>query len=322
MIWIHYGLIAGSLTLAVSPSISTHAQSRSRTTAAPVSSQVTSSTGTASLEGFVLDAKTQKPIVGAVILGETQSGVISSRQTVGDDGAFQLTLDPKQSYLIKITAAGYEPLSERMVFMSSNTTTSTSTNRLYGKRFNLYKIGEKPPIHQNATTIESRAVSASSVAAPVAPAAKATNQSAASVPAGQRLTPPKTLDAKVVYTPPLVVSAPGKTTQLRAIQFVQSKAEFLPDAQPALEQLADFLRTNPTAEIELAGHTDNQGDFDENVRLSKQRVDVVKAYLVANGIAANRIVTRGYGPTRPIGSNNAENTRQMNRRVEMTILKQ
>lgn len=322
MIWIHYGLIAGSLTLAVSPSIPAHAQSRNRTTTAPVNSQVTSATGTASLEGVILDANSQKPIAGAVILGETQSGAISSRQTVGDDGAFQLTLDPKQSYIIKTTAAGYEPLAERMVFTSSNTTTSVSTNRIFGKRFVLYKIGEKPPIHQNATSIESRSVSASPVAAPVAPVAPAANQSAGSVPPGQRLTPPKTLDAKVVYTPPLVVSAPGKTTQLRAIQFVQSKAEFLPDAQPALEQLADFLRTNPTTEIELAGHTDNQGDFDENVRLSKQRVEVVKAYLVANGIAPNRIVTRGYGPTRPVGSNNAETTRQMNRRVEMTVLKQ
>jgi outer membrane protein OmpA-like peptidoglycan-associated protein len=126
----------------------------------------------------------------------------------------------------------------------------------------------------------------------------------------------------VVYAPPILVTTPGKTTQLRAIQFVQSKTELLPEAQPALEQLAAFLKNNPTTEIELSGHTDNQGDFDENVRLSKQRVDVVKAYLVANGIAASRITTRGYGPTRPIASNNAESTRQLNRRVEMTVLKQ
>lgn len=91
---------------------------------------------------------------------------------------------------------------------------------------------------------------------------------------------------------------------------------------PALEQLLAFLRDKPTVEIELAGHTDNQGDFDENLRLSKQRVDVVKDYLVKNGVAANRISTRGYGPTRPIANNNKEVTRQMNRRVEMTVVKQ
>ena len=136
------------------------------------------------------------------------------------------------------------------------------------------------------------------------------------------MVPPKTLDAKVVYTPPLVVAAVGKTTQLRALQFVQSKTELLPDAQPALEQLLQFMQSQPTAEIELSGHTDNQGDFDQNLALSKQRVDVIKAYLVSNGIAANRITTRGYGPTRPIASNNSEATRQLNRRVEMIVMKQ
>ena len=109
---------------------------------------------------------------------------------------------------------------------------------------------------------------------------------------------------------------------LQAVQFVQSKAEFLPSAQPALDELVTFMRGRPTVEIELAGHTDNQGDFDQNVLLSKQRVELVKAYLVKNGITANRISTRGYGPTRPIASNNAETTRQLNRRVEMIVVKQ
>ncbi|GAB3894229.1 OmpA family protein [Spirosoma agri] len=110
--------------------------------------------------------------------------------------------------------------------------------------------------------------------------------------------------------------------RLQAIQFVQSQAEFLPGAQDALDQLVTFMRDRPTVEIELAGHTDNQGDFDQNVQLSKKRVDLVKEYLVKNGIATNRIATRGYGPTRPIASNKSEATRKLNRRVEMVILKQ
>jgi OOP family OmpA-OmpF porin len=300
--------------LAATPLANTQAQSRKRAATEAAASRVSPAKDMASLEGAVLDATSKQPIAGATVLAETQSGAVSTRQTVGADGVFKLTLDPKQSYTIKATAAGYEPIAERMAFTSSNTTTSTSlrTNNLYGKFYYLYRTGEKPP--QDAVA------SAATAPPPTAPVTRPTAP-ASTAPAGPRVTPPKTLDAKVVYTPPLIVAAPGKTTQLRAIQFVQSKADFLPDAQPALEQLADFLRSNPTAEIELAGHTDNQGDFDENVRLSKQRVDVVKAYLVANGIAASRITTRGYGPTRPIGSNNAETTRQLNRRVEMTILK-
>ena len=119
-----------------------------------------------------------------------------------------------------------------------------------------------------------------------------------------------------------VASEDKAANRLQAIQFVQSQAEFLPGAQAALDQLVTFMRDQSTVEIELAGHADNQGDFDQNVQLSKKRVDLVKEYLVKNGIAASRITTRGYGPTRPIASNNSEATRKLNRRVEMAILKQ
>ena len=259
-------------------------------------------------------------------MARNQAGKVSAQQRVGADGTYRLSLgDSKQEYSLVINAAGYESHEERVAF----TTTTTIATQLIKRPTKLYRIGTKPASATVATTTPPVVVATSSTVA-ATPLPEATVSAPASVPqptatpapASPRVTPPKTLDAKVVYTPPLVVSAPGKTTQLRAIQFVQSKAELLPDAQPALEQLATFLRNNPTAEIELGGHTDNQGDFDENIRLSKERVEVVKAYLVTNGIAANRIVTRGYGPTRPIGSNNAESTRQLNRRVEMTVLKQ
>ena len=281
---------------------------------------------TASIEGTVVDAATGRPVPGATILAKNQAGRINAQQRVGFDGAYRLGLDDsKQAYLIVANANGYEPYEERVAFTTSNVT------QLFKKAIRLQRIGANPPIHQNATIVQPPTTpNAPSSATPTALTEvtvvgvldKPSPSGADQPKAGPRVTPPKTLDAKVIYTPPLLVAATGKTTQLRAVQFVQSKAELLPDAQPALEQLAAFLKNNPTAEIELAGHTDNQGDFDENVRLSKQRVEVVKAYLVTNGIASGRIVTRGYGPTRPIGSNNAETTRQLNRRVEMTVLKQ
>ncbi|MDB5242760.1 MAG: flagellar motor protein MotB [Spirosoma sp.] len=300
------------------PSLNTQAQSGSRSAV----SRVTSTTEAASIEGTIVDAVTKTPIAGAAILAKNQAGNVIAQQRVGLNGAYRLSLpDAKQAYLTITSADGYEAHEEQIAF-----TTSRST-QLSNKFMRLYRIGTKPQGQQNTATIESKAppVSTSSVAVTTSLTTAQSSGGMVSGPVAQsasRLTPPKTLDAKVVYAPPILVATPGKTTQLRAIQFVQSKTDLLPDAQPALEQLATFLKNNPTTEIELSGHTDNQGDFDENVRLSKQRVDVVKAYLVANGIAANRITTRGYGPTRPIGSNNAENTRQLNRRVEMTILKQ
>lgn len=267
---------------------------------------------TPSIEGYVVDAATKQPIANADIQAKNQAGKVVARQRVGANGAYQLRLDdPKQAYLLIVNVGGYEPYEERVAFTTSNNT------KILGKALRLYRAGTKPTATQTGATVPqtASAVSLATVTgtAPATPPVSATLT-------GRQLAPPKTLDAKVTNAPPLIVAPAGRTTQLRAIQFVQSKAELLPDAQPALEQLLTFMRDKPTIEIELAGHTDNQGDFDENVRLSKQRVELVKAYLVQNGIAAGRITTRGYGPTRPLATNNNEGSRQQNRRVEMKVV--
>lgn len=225
-----------------------------------------------------------------------------------------IILNAKQTYTLSIQANGYDALEEPLIFTSDRVNTLTMRVPKL-----LYQTGTKP-VAQPTNLPATVATSASTPPTPTVTSQASAGSEA--VATSTRVAPPKTLDAKVMYTPPLVVAPVGKTTQLRAIQFVQSKAELLPDAMPALEQLLTFMQSKPTAEIELSGHTDNQGDFDENLRLSKQRVDIVKAYLVQNGIAANRITTRGYGPTRPIASNKSEATRQLNRRVELIVVKQ
>lgn len=139
---------------------------------------------------------------------------------------------------------------------------------------------------------------------------------------GSSVAPPKTLDAKVSTTTPLLIAPKGEPTQLKSIRFAQSKPELLPESQAELDQLLAFMNGNPKAEIELAGHTDNQGNFEENVQLSRLRVEAVKEYLVRNGIATSRIVAKGYGPSRPMASNNHEETRRLNRRVEFTVTKE
>ena len=72
--------------------------------------------------------------------------------------------------------------------------------------------------------------------------------------------------------------------------------------------------------ISLGGHTDNVGLHTVNLRLSGERVRTVQNYLVANGISRTRIQTRAYGGKYPIASNAEEETRKLNRRVEVTIL--
>ena len=113
----------------------------------------------------------------------------------------------------------------------------------------------------------------------------------------------------------------GQKITLNALLFKQSLAELLPTSIPELERLKETMIQNPNLEILLEGHTDNQGDFDENLKLSKARVEEVKKYLTTNGIAQNRIQTKGLGSTQPVSSNYQELTRKNNRRVELTILK-
>ncbi|WP_373514003.1 OmpA family protein [Persicitalea sp.] len=118
------------------------------------------------------------------------------------------------------------------------------------------------------------------------------------------------------YLQPL---AKGASVTLDKIYFATSKYELLPESYGELDELATMLRENPAVRIRIEGHTDNLGDFDKNVELSRQRAEAVRDYLTKKGIATERLETQGYGPTRPVGKGNSETERRKNRRVEFVI---
>jgi outer membrane protein OmpA-like peptidoglycan-associated protein len=113
----------------------------------------------------------------------------------------------------------------------------------------------------------------------------------------------------------------GQTFVLKQVQFAQGSSEVLPTSFAQLRDIAQQLIENKSLEILLEGHTDNQGDFQLNLRLSEDRVKSVRTYLTSRGVAANRIQIKGWGSTKPIDSNLTEERRKRNRRVEFTILK-
>lgn len=113
----------------------------------------------------------------------------------------------------------------------------------------------------------------------------------------------------------------GTTVTLKNVLFIQSKPELLPESYPELNVVVQFMKDNPHVEIELSGHTDSRGSFRQLMTLSQQRVNRVKSYLVSKGISSKRIVGKGYGGSKPIASNDTEETRMLNRRVEFTIKK-
>jgi outer membrane protein OmpA-like peptidoglycan-associated protein len=113
----------------------------------------------------------------------------------------------------------------------------------------------------------------------------------------------------------------GKTFRLNNVLFKRGTTELIDSSFAELNRVAEILEENPGIEIELAGHTDNQGSSRLNVKLSRERVEVVKQYLVDRGVEEKRIEGKGYGGSKPIASNKSEETRSLNRRVEFTILK-
>ncbi|MBC7487304.1 MAG: OmpA family protein, partial [Cytophagaceae bacterium] len=105
-----------------------------------------------------------------------------------------------------------------------------------------------------------------------------------------------------------------------SLSFDQTKSELKESAMAELDLVAQWMMRDPAVRIRFIGHTDNQGDPLRNVKLSEDRVRNVKKYLVDKGIGSNRIETVGYGGAFPIADNSTEESRKLNRRVEMEIL--
>ena len=121
-----------------------------------------------------------------------------------------------------------------------------------------------------------------------------------------------------LYLVPLEV---GSTIRLNNIFFDLGKSTLRSESYPELERLAGLMTQNSKMMIELSGHTDNVGSDEANLKLSDDRAKSVTDYLVTLGIDAKRIVAKGYGETKPVSTNDTDEGKQLNRRVEFTILK-
>ncbi len=104
------------------------------------------------------------------------------------------------------------------------------------------------------------------------------------------------------------------------INFATGKDTILSDSFPVLDDVAQVMKDYPKLKVEIGGHTDNVGDDSGNQKLSKNRADSVFEYLLGKGVPAARMVTIGYGETRPIDTNRTDEGRLNNRRVEFIII--
>ena len=111
----------------------------------------------------------------------------------------------------------------------------------------------------------------------------------------------------------------GGTISLDPIYFEQSLAEVKAESMPQLERLREVLTRNPNVYVRIEGHTDNQGSRASLEKLSRERAESIKAFLVANGVEGRRVQAAGFGPNKPVTDNETLEGRETNRRVEVVI---
>lgn len=112
----------------------------------------------------------------------------------------------------------------------------------------------------------------------------------------------------------------GDVMRLNNLIFQMGKSKISPESYAELELVLKMMRENQNMVIQLEGHTDYQGDPKDNMKLSKDRVEAVRKYLVNNGVASSRIKTKAFGGTMPISRDETPESHSLNRRVELRIL--
>jgi OmpA-OmpF porin, OOP family len=100
------------------------------------------------------------------------------------------------------------------------------------------------------------------------------------------------------------------------IYFDTGKYNIKPKSRQTLHEVIEYLNKNKEVKMEVQGHTDSMGSDEANMKLSDERANAVRSYLISKGIAADRLTAKGYGETKPAASNDTKEGREKNRRIE------
>jgi len=133
--------------------------------------------------------------------------------------------------------------------------------------------------------------------------------------------PRQTIRTTLIYE--LERRAPGKAATrfvLDGVNFDTGKATIRPESFQRLDGIVEYMAHRTSVRIEISGHTDNVGNKKTNKTLSDKRAKACRDYVISKGIDASRIEAVGYGDERPVASNDTEDGRQQNRRIEATEL--
>lgn len=134
--------------------------------------------------------------------------------------------------------------------------------------------------------------------------------------------PPPPPEPEPLPIEPLKATLAGDKIELaEKVQFETGKATLLPASDELLDQVAKILLDHPEiTKVRIEGHTDSVGSTRANQKLSQDRAESVRVYLEGKGVAADRMVAKGFGESKAIADNKTPEGREQNRRVEIAIL--
>ncbi len=279
------------------------------------------------LSGTVRDSKTSRPLRAKVSLPGIN---IEPKITDSVTGFFQFDSIPVGAVAVEVSAGGY---------LHEATSTLIKVNDVTKLEFNLKPALVKGMIIGQVTDRKDGKPLPASITFPQTELASietdpATGIFKGEVPVGSYAVIVKS--AGYIDQPaPLVVEEDktveknfqlvkkGMVITLRGIYFDFDKTTIRPESYPVLDDAARILKDNPTIRVEIQGHTDSIGSDDYNLKLSDGRAaSVVNYFISQHRIDPNRLISRGYGESKPIASNASDSGRQLNRRVEFVILGQ
>lgn len=286
--------------------------------------------------GTVLNEKTQEPIQADIVLTPKDHPVINMKAST--TGEFKSKLPEINSYSVKASLNGFLPLSKEFTVpvVSSDTTIviemllkpvakkllvggnvfDKKTEKLIPAKLDIALRNDKKTTFKFNTTDGAFEKEVPKLGwYMITASAEGYLNATDSVELPNEDSSPALRD---LYLIPIEI---GVTVRLKNIYFDFDKTTLQKQSFVELNKVVEFLKQNPSVEIEIAGHTDSKGSDEYNLNLSQGRSQSVVDYLISQGIDSYRLTAHGYGETKPIDTNDSDAGRANNRRVEFTILK-
>jgi len=279
------------------------------------------------IAGTVYNSKTEEPLMANIALYGENNAMIASAAS-DEDGTLQFKKIEPGIYSIGAKATGYVD-NKMNIVVKAGETTPLDIPLTPDKGTLIIKIQE----------IEGDAPQTAEVTIGSMASETITGSTEKTLASGTYMVTADALDSGYLPFSKEVRIEPGQTVELLItlvkeefkivlpeVYFETAKSEVKQESYAILDGAAEtivkIIGGNPTAKIEIQGHTDSRGDDDYNMQLSNDRASAVRDYLVSkHDIKANRLVAKGYGESKPASSNATEKGMSLNRRVEFIILK-